>query len=151
MDNVNYNCIFCAIAARRAPASIVYENDGALAFLDLNTVPEAHTLVVPKKHSRNLFDFDDASALAVLRASRIVARAIRAALNAEGMTMLLASEHVAGQEVFHSHFHLMPRWGDDGLSRGGRPIEGRTVRKGGTSRAELDALAEKIRAHIQDA
>jgi hypothetical protein len=45
----------------------------------------------------------------------------------------------------------MPRWGDDGLSRGGRPIEGRAIRKGGTSRAELDALAEKIRAHIQDA
>ena len=78
MEKVDFNCIFCAIAAKRAPASVIYESDGAVAFLDINPVAEGHTLVIPKKHCRNVFDIDDESGKAVIHASRVVANALRA-------------------------------------------------------------------------
>ena len=73
MEQVDYNCIFCAIAAKRAPAAIVYESVDALAFLDIHPVVEGHMLVIPKKHCRNLFDLDDECGKAVMHASRVVA------------------------------------------------------------------------------
>ncbi len=151
MEHVEFNCIFCAIAAQRAPAAIVYESGGALAFLDIRPVAEGHTLVIPKKHSRNLFDLDDASGAAVMHASRVVARALRAAFHADGLTMLQASEHAGGQEVFHYHQHLAPRFVGDGLMSnepGERRLHWRV--RASRSREELEALAAKIRAQLQD-
>lgn len=151
MDNVDYNCIFCAIAAKRAPASIVYESENALAFLDINPVVEGHTLVIPKKHSRNIFDIDDESGKAVIHASRVVARALRAAFNADGLTILQSNERAGGQAVFHYHAHLAPRFYHDGLmsrSDTERNLQWRARPK--ASPAELEKIAEKIRAHIKD-
>lgn len=152
MDNIDYNCIFCAIAAKRAPASIVYESDEAMAFLDIHPVVEGHTLVIPKKHCRNIFDLDDESGKAVMRASRIVARALRETFHADGLTILQSNERAGGQAVFHYHAHLAPRFYDDGLmlrTETERRMQWRA--RGKPSRQELDALAEKIRAHIKDA
>jgi histidine triad (HIT) family protein len=151
MDNVDYNCIFCAIAAKRAPASIVYESDEAMAFLDIQPVVEGHTLVIPKKHCRNIFDLDDESGKAVMRASRIVARALRETFNADGLTILQSNERAGGQAVFHYHAHLAPRFYNDGLmsrTETERRLQWRA--RGKPSRQALDALAEKIRAHIKD-
>jgi histidine triad (HIT) family protein len=151
MDHVDYNCIFCAIAAKRAPASVVYESENALAFLDINPVVEGHTLVIPKKHSRNIFDIDDESGKAVIHASRVVARALRAAFNADGLTILQSNERAGGQAVFHYHAHLAPRFYHDGLmsrSDTERNLQWRARLK--ASPAELEKIAEKIRAHIKD-
>ncbi len=151
MEHVDFNCIFCAIAAKRAPAAIVYESPEALAFLDIHPITQGHILVIPRKHSRNLFDFDDASAQGVMHAARVVARALRVALNAEGMNLFQSSERVGGQDVFHFHFHLLPRFQGDGLlSRQGndRLLQWRS--KGNPTPAELEAIAGKIRAEIRD-
>jgi len=151
MDNVDYNCIFCAIAAKRAPASIVYESDEAMAFLDIQPVVEGHTLVIPKKHCRNIFDLDDESGKAVMRASRIVARALRETFNADGLTILQSNERAGGQDIFHYHAHLAPRFYNDGLmsrTETERRLQWRA--RGKPARQALDALAEKIRAHIKD-
>jgi len=151
MDNVDYNCIFCAIAAKRAPASIVYESDEAMAFLDIQPVVEGHTLVIPKKHCRNIFDLDDESGKAVMRASRIVAHALRETFNADGLTILQSNERAGGQAVFHYHAHLAPRFYNDGLmSRTETERRMQWRARGKPSRQALDALAEKIRAHIKD-
>ncbi len=151
MEHVDFNCIFCAIVAKRAPADVVYESDRALAFLDIHPVVEGHTLVVPKKHCRNLFDLDDESGQAVMHASRVVARALRAAYQADGLTVLQSNERAGGQQVFHFHAHLAPRFVGDGLmSRG--PTERRMLwsAQQTPARSELEAIAAKIRAHIQE-
>jgi histidine triad (HIT) family protein len=148
--NFDPTCIFCKIVARSALAAILYENDGALAFLDLNPLPEGHTLVIPKTHCRNLYDFPDDAARDVLSASRVVANALRDALNADGISLFLASERAGGQDIFHAHFHLYPRWNDDGFSRGGRARDESRIRRGDGSREGLEKLAEKIRAQIRE-
>jgi histidine triad (HIT) family protein len=151
MDHIDYNCIFCAIAAKRAPAAMVYESGGALAFLDINPVTEGHTLVIPKKHCRNVFDIDDESGKAVMHASRIVARALRAAFNADGLTILQSNERAGGQVVFHYHAHLAPRFFHDGLMS--RSDTERSMNWHARQKLSLDELAktaEKIRAHIKD-
>ncbi len=151
MEHVDFNCIFCAIAAKRAPAEIVYESPDALAFLDIHPMVEGHVLVVPRKHCRNLFDFDDESAQALMHAARVVARALRVALNADGMNLFQSSERAGGQVVFHFHFHLVPRFQGDGLlSRQGtdRLLEWRS--RTSITPDQLKAVATKIRAHIKD-
>ncbi len=151
MADVDFNCIFCAIGAKRAPAAIVYESDGALAFLDVRPVVEGHTLVIPKRHSRNLFDLDDESGKAVMHASRVVARALRAAFNTDGLTVLQSNERAGGQDVFHYHAHLAPRFVGDGLmSRDANERRMQWRSRGSPSREELEAVAAKIRAHVLD-
>lgn len=151
MDHVDYNCIFCAIAAKRAPASIVYENENAIAFLDIHPVVEGHTLVIPKNHCRNVFDIDDESGRAVMHASRVVARALRAAFNADGLTILQSNERAGGQAVFHYHAHLAPRFFHDGLmSRTDTERRMQWQSRGNPSQQELGIIAEKIRAHVKD-
>lgn len=151
MEHIDYNCIFCAIAAKRAPAAIVYESTNALAFLDIHPVVEGHTLVIPKKHCRNIFDIDDESGKAVMHASRVVARALRAAFNADGLTVLQSNERAGGQAVFHYHAHLAPRFIGDGLmsrTEMERRLQWRA--RGTPTRDELEQIAQKIRAHIKD-
>lgn len=151
MEQVDYNCIFCAIAAKRAPAAMIYESADALAFLDIHPVMEGHTLVIPKKHFRNLFDLDDESGKAVMHASRIVARALRAAFNADGLTVLQSNERAGGQAVFHYHAHLAPRFIGDGLmSRTGHDRQMQWRARGNPTAAELEQIAQKIRAHVKD-
>ena len=150
MEHVDYNCIFCAIAAKRAPAALVYESADALAFLDIHPAVEGHTLVIPKKHWRNLFDLDDESGKAVMHASRIVARALRAAFNADGLTVLQSNERAGGQAVFHYHAHLAPRFISDGLmSREGHDRQMQWRASGNPTRDELEQIAQKIRAQIK--
>jgi len=149
MADVDFNCIFCAIAAKRAPAAVVYESAGALAFLDIRPVVEGHTLVIPKKHYRNLFDLDDESGRAVMHASRVVARALRAAFNADGLTVLQSNERAGGQDVFHYHAHLAPRFVGDGLmSRNANERRLQWRPHGSPSREELETIAAKIRARV---
>ena len=116
-------CPFCAIVARQAPAAIVCEDADTLAFLDIHPVARGHTLVIPKTHIRTLLDLDDATGAALIRTVRIVANALRAAGLAEGLNLLQSNEAVGGQDVFHVHFHLIPRKADDGIM--GRPGQDR--------------------------
>lgn len=151
MNDVDYNCIFCAIAAKRAPASFVYENADAMAFLDIHPITPGHMLVIPRMHCRNLFDFDDESARGVMRAARLVARAMRKGFNCDGLNLFQSSERAGGQDVFHFHFHMIPRFQGDGLmARDGndRLINWRT--RGKSTTEELESIAQKIRANIME-
>ncbi len=148
---VNFNCIFCAIAAKRAPAALVYESPDALAFLDIHPITEGHVLVIPKTHCRNLFDIDDNSGRGVMHAARVVARALRVAFNADGMNLFQSSERAGGQEVFHFHFHLLPRFHGDGLmAREGNDRMMRWRSRGNPTPEELARIADKIRAKVVD-
>lgn len=104
------NCVFCEIAAGRAPAYRVYEDDSTVAFLDLFPFTRGHLLVIPKRHGARLTDFGDEDHIAVLRTLETMCR--RAERLTPDYNVALNAGARAGQIVFHLHFHLIPRYGE---------------------------------------
>jgi histidine triad (HIT) family protein len=109
------DCIFCRIAAGEAPAVRVLETPQVLAFLDIAPVNYGHTLVIPKTHYENLLDLPDALWMEIGQICRRVAQALRATLQAQGFNLGMNNFAAAGQEVFHAHLHVIPRFDTDGL------------------------------------
>lgn len=108
------DCIFCKIVAGEIPAVKVYEDNAALAFMDINPLTEGHLLVIPKMHSSGLFDSNDLVLAATMAAVRKVALGQKAALGIDSLNLLQANGRWAAQSVEHLHFHLIPRReGDD--------------------------------------
>ena len=105
------DCIFCKILAGEIPAAKVYEDEQVLAFLDISQVTPGHTLVVPKEHYRNLLEMDAASASQLFAKIPVIAQKVMKATQAEGMYIIANCEEIAGQTVFHTHVHLIPRYG----------------------------------------
>lgn len=101
--------IFMKIVRREVPADIVYEDDDTLAFLDIHPNAPGHTLVIPKKPFRNIFDIDQESFAAVMETVRKIAPAVRDAVGASGVHINSNHEPEAGQEVLHLHMHIIPR------------------------------------------
>jgi histidine triad (HIT) family protein len=101
--------IFARILRGEIPAVKVYEDDAVVAFMDVMPQASGHTLVVPKAASRNLLDADPATFARLMPVVQKVARAVKAAFGADGVTILQFNEGAAGQTVFHLHFHVIPR------------------------------------------
>ena len=116
MSATDPSCIFCKIVAKQIPASLVYEDDETLAFMDLGQVNPGHVLVATKAHAENVFELDDAQASAVFRTTARVARALREAFQPPGVTLFQANGKAALQTVFHFHMHVLPRWESDGMA-----------------------------------
>lgn len=106
--------IFAKIIKREIPAHIVYEDDLVLAFLDIEPVNPGHTLIIPKKTFVNIFDGDEEYLAHMIKVSKKIALALKAAGLAEGVNLIMNNEAEAGQKVFHSHLHVVPRKKDDG-------------------------------------
>ena len=105
------DCIFCMIRDGEVPARKVYEDEHVFAILDMSQVTPGHTLIIPKKHVRNIFDYDAELASQVFAAVPKVSRALRAFdEDVQGLNVLVNNEEVASQTVFHSHIHLLPRY-----------------------------------------
>ncbi len=113
-----------------------------MAFLDIHPIVPGHVLVIPKKHHRNLFDFDDTSGQSLMRAQRLVALALRSAFNVDGLTVFQSNERAGGQNIFHYHAHLLPRYVGDGLIK--RPEQFARANDG----SSLSEIAEKIRMNL---
>ncbi len=109
------DCIFCAIAAHRAPAALICEDEHTLAFLDIHPIARGHTLVIPREHCADIFDLTHEAGCAVMAMAARVARALKGQLAPDGMNLLQSNGRPAGQTVFHFHFHVVPRWADDRL------------------------------------
>ncbi len=107
------SCIFCKIVAGQIPASTVFEDEHLMAFLDIGPATHGHTLVVPKGHYESLADLPPDLAAAIGRTLPRLARAVVQATDAEGLNLVNNNGAVAGQSVFHVHFHLVPRFRDD--------------------------------------
>ena len=134
-------CVFCGIAAGRAAASVVYDDDLVLAFCDIEPFTEGHTLIIPKRHASGLSDVDDASVERIFAVSRQIATAARGALECPGVNLFLADGAAAWQTVFHLHMHVIPRWGrTDGM----RLI----ARRRRPDRAELDGMAAQLAGRV---
>jgi len=104
------DCIFCKIVAGEIPSAKVYEDEDVYAFLDLSQVAKGHTLVIPKKHTRNLYDTPPEVASKLFAAVPKIANALKKAYHPVGMNLLNNNEAEANQSVFHLHLHLIPKY-----------------------------------------
>lgn len=104
--------IFDKIIAREIPAAIVYEDEDVLAFLSIEPVHKGHTLVIPKKHCRNIFDCPIEDGTRIFAVAQKIARHMKGVLGADGINIHMNNEEAAGQVVFHLHMHVIPRYAD---------------------------------------
>ncbi|HKK75594.1 MAG TPA: HIT family protein [Saprospiraceae bacterium] len=108
------NCIFCEIVRGQAPSWKVYENEWVYAFLDINPVSRYHTLVIPKRHYVNIFDVPDEELREVISVVGKLAKYYKAELKLEGLQVINNNGRPGQQDVFHIHYHLIPRSIGDG-------------------------------------
>jgi histidine triad (HIT) family protein len=110
------DCIFCQIVAKKLPSINIYEDEHAIAFMDIQPVNAGHMLVIPKSHASYLADLDDDTGAHIFRVShRLVAAVRKSGLKCEGVNLFLADGEAAMQEVFHVHLHVFPRFKGDGF------------------------------------
>jgi histidine triad (HIT) family protein len=137
------DCIFCGIEQGTIEGSRVYADERVIAFLDIRPIVTGHTLVVPRAHGASLAEITPDDGAAMFRAAMVVSEALRrSGLRCEGVNLFLADGEAAGQEVFHVHLHVLPRYEGDGF--GLRFPPDYRVRE----RGELDETAEQIRSSI---
>ncbi|GEK91451.1 HIT family protein [Alkalibacterium kapii] len=107
------DCIFCKIIEGEIPSRKVYEDDDVIAILDISQVTKGHTLVISKEHVRNILDYSDEMAARVFSKVPKIARAVKQFdPDCKGLNVLMNNEEIAGQTVFHSHIHLLPRYSE---------------------------------------
>jgi len=108
------NCIFCKIIKGEIPAEKIYEDEICFAFLDVNPVNLGHTLLIPKKHYENIYELPDDLLPKMSLVLKKLMIAVKKGVGADGMNLGMNNGEAAGQLVFHAHFHLMPRYTNDG-------------------------------------
>ena len=139
------SCIFCQIIGGNAPSSNVYEDDICLAFMDIQPVNPGHVLVIPKMHFRDLADLPaDIGAHLFHIAQCIVLSLPKTDVKVEGADLFLAHGEAAGQEIFHVHLHIIPRFAGDGFGFRFGPDYSNLP-----ERSELDAIASQITNQIK--
>lgn len=110
---MNASCTFCRIVRSELPSYRVAETEGAYAFLDIDPATSGHALVIPKQHRRDLFDATPHELAELLALAQRVGAAAMNELGAPGVKLHQVSGAAAGQDVFHLHFHVIPRYLDD--------------------------------------
>ncbi|MFB3890267.1 MAG: HIT family protein [Candidatus Bathyarchaeia archaeon] len=110
MTQTKTDCIFCRIARREAPASVVYEDEKVMAFMDIRPVSEGHTLVIPKQHYVDVFDTPEELVAYTHGVTKRIAAAVKKATDADGISIVQQNGTAAGQDIFHLHVHVIPRF-----------------------------------------
>jgi len=103
------DCIFCKIVEGKARAWKMYENESVYAFLDIHPINEYHTLVIPKKHYENIFDIPENELKEVMAVVKILVMLFNSKLGINNVQIINSSGFEAQQDVFHTHFHIVPR------------------------------------------
>lgn len=137
---VNETCIFCKIVRKQAPSSIIYEDETVLGFLDIRPLNMGHTLVIPKDHYVDIFDIPENVLSQIYKVTKLVSFAVKKATNADGISIIQQNGKAAGQDIFHIHVHVVPRFEEQKLSPFSELRE--------VERAKLDALAKKIKQQL---
>ena len=132
------DCLFCKIINKEIPAGIFYEDAETIAFLDIAPANFGHSLVMSKTHCKNILDCSDEIMAVVAKRVKMLAPKIMAATGADGINVTSNNEAVAGQIVMHMHWHLIPRYPNDGLLS--------WPKKEGITAEQNAALLEKIHA-----
>jgi len=132
-------CLFCQIAEEKVPSSKVYSDEHTYAFLDISPVNPGHTILIPRKHSRNLFDIREESLSQLAVTLKKISVAVKDGVGGNGINIHVNNEPAAGQVIFHTHFHIIPRFTDDKL----RLWRGREYKEG-----EMEQVAQKIKSQF---
>lgn len=139
------NCIFCKIVKGEVPSHKVWEDDEALAFLDIQPINRGHVLIVPKKHSELISGVEDSVLGKMMKLAKKIDEALRDSdLKPAGVNLFLADGKVAGQEVPHVHLHIIPRFSKDGFG-----FVYPESYKNKPPKEELEAISEKIKLHLK--
>lgn len=133
-------CIFCKIIAKEVSSYRVYEDDICIGFLDIAPITKGHTLIVPKVHYTDLHDFNVSDSRGILYGLQTVSKAINASFNTVGINIVQNNGIGAGQVIFHLHWHIIPRYVDDGLEQ----WQGKNVPK----ENELLSIANSIQCNL---
>lgn len=136
-------CIFCKIINGEIPSAKVYEDEHVYAFLDISQVTKGHTLVIPKVHTKDIFELPQDVAGHLFSSVPKIAQAIKEAYSLEGLNILNNNGEKAGQTVFHYHLHLIPRYGKgDGFGAVWHDHSSQY------SAEDLQQIAEQIRSYL---
>lgn len=133
------DCIFCKIIAGQVPSEKVFEDDRVLAFLDINPINAGHLLLIPKEHSDTLLEADPKVLQDLIAHVPRLARAAMAAVGADSFNLGVNTGRAAGQVVFHTHFHIIPRFATDSHRLwGGQPYQN----------GKMQEVGEEIRKNV---
>jgi histidine triad (HIT) family protein len=117
------DCIFCKIVAGEIPAQRVDEDEHTIAFMDVNPWTRGHALVIPREHSRNLYEVSDEDLARTAHAAKRLALKMRDRFDCDGVNLINSCEPAAWQTIFHLHVHVIPRYDGDPLQLPTRPRE----------------------------
>jgi histidine triad (HIT) family protein len=131
------DCIFCKIASGEIPSYKIYEDENIVAILDISQATKGHTLVISKKHYKNLYDINEETAGEIFKVIPKIANAIKKAFNPIGLNVIINTEKPL-QTVFHFHIHIIPRYFQDGVD-----IDF-INNQGNTSKAEYEDIRNRI-------
>ena len=135
------NCIFCKIIRGEIPSSVIFEDEQSIAFMDAFPVADGHCLLIPRKHYVNMFDVDPDVVAHLAKNLADLTKRVQKATGADGVLNIVANGEGAGQDVFHLHFHAIPR--NKGSQFGFKFPPGYSDSM--AEREDLDQMAEKIR------
>jgi histidine triad (HIT) family protein len=136
------DCVFCQIIQGKLQASYVYRDKRATAFLDIQPITPGHVLVIPNIHAARLVDLDEEYGAHMFRTALQISKALfKSGVRCEGVNFHLADGKAAGQEIFHIHLHVYPRFPGDGAGLKVGPNYGTRP-----SRSELDETAKRIKS-----
>ncbi len=108
------SCLFCKIVNKEIPSSIIYEDKEFLSFLDISPLNKGHALVMPKQHYKTFLDLPKKELSGINLVCQKIAAGIVKATNAHGFNLIQNNNAAASQSVDHVHFHIVPRFTDDG-------------------------------------
>ena len=138
------NCIFCKIVKGEISSAKIWEDEKVFVFLDINPLSKGHCLIIPKKHSENIFDIEEETLKEIIKTAKNLAQKMKIFLKVTGVNLVNSSGIDAEQSVPHFHFHLIPRYENDKLemtkwwgSKSSKP-----------STEELEGLTEKIKKEL---
>lgn len=109
------DCVFCKIINKDIPAKIVYEDEEVLVMMDINPATKGHMLVIPKSHHTDVTDTPNETLQKIITVAKQCGILAKEKLRADGFNIVNASGKEAQQSVFHLHFHIVPRYKNDGL------------------------------------
>lgn len=139
------SCIFCRIIGGEEMVSLVYEDDRAIAFLDIQPVSQGHTLIVSREHYATIFDLPEDLLAHCTSVAKRLARGLQRAVGAEAVNLFSANGKAGGQDVLHFHLHLIP-------IQEGQPFALQLPQEDALipMRSELDITAARINRAIQE-
>lgn len=135
-------CIFCKILEGDIPSYKVYEDQNVYAFLDITQGTKGHTLVIPKKHIKNIYELNENTAKNIFKVIPKIAKALKATFNPIGIN-IVSNNELPLQSVYHFHIHLIPRYENDGM------ILSTINNYGNTSEDEFKLMVDSIKKNVK--